>query len=128
MPILPALLHTAVLALLSASTPLAKTLASTILVSNGTKEILRNPTLIQIQEAKSVHVFAFSSFRELLIAESEGDFSMGEWEQLYEFAEQLCCGVDAQDNDPMEEGEQSMQQFMQTALKNFVEDSMQWKI
>jgi len=126
LPILPALLHTAVLALLSASTPLAKTIASTLLVSNGSKGIIRNPTLMQVQEAQSVHIFAFDSFKELLIAESEGDFSMGEWEELYKVAEQLCCGSHA--DDPMQEEEQSMQQFIQNALREKVADDFQWKV
>lgn len=117
------------LALLSASTPLAKTLASTILVSNGMKGIIRNPSLVQVQEAKSIHVFAFSSFRELLIAESEGDFSMSEWEQLYESAERLCCGADTQDNDSMQDEEQTMQQFIQNALREKIADNdLHWKI
>lgn len=121
-------MHTALLALLSASTPLSKTLASTILVSNGPNEIVRNPTLIQVQEAQSVHVFAFSSFRELLVAESGGDFNMDDWEQLYEVAEQLCCGADSEEDDPMQEQEQSIQKFIQNALREKVADDLRWKI
>lgn len=123
--ILPALLHSAVLTLLSASTPIAKTLSSTILATNGKEGIIRNPTLIQIQEAKSIHAFAFSTFKELLLAESEGSFSIGEWEELYEIAEQLCCGV--AEDDPTQEQMQSMHQFIQSALREKIADEMRWK-
>lgn len=97
-----------------------------MLVYNGSKGIIRNPTLIQVQEAQSVHVFAFDSFKELLIAESEGDFSMADWEELYRVAENLCCG--SHGDDPMQEEEQSMQQFIQNALREKVADDLRWKV
>lgn len=114
------------LTLLSASTPITKTLSSTVLATNGREGIIRNPTLVQIQEAKSIHVFAFSTFKELLLAESEGSFSIGEWEELYETAEQLCCGIG--EADPMQEQKQSMHQFIHDALRGKMMDEMRWKI
>lgn len=73
-------------------------------------------------------MFAFSSFRELLVAESGGDFNMDDWEQLYEIAEQLCCGADSEEDDPMQEQEQSIQKFIQNALREKVADDLRWKI
>jgi len=53
---------------------------------------------------------------------------MDDWEQLYEVAEQLCCGADSEEDDPMQEQEQSIQKFIQNALREKVADDLRWKI
>ncbi|KAF2995687.1 exosome non-catalytic core subunit rrp46 [Curvularia kusanoi] len=79
--LLPHLLHTAFLALLSASIPLDTTLTSVLVAypSSTTKASspLLAPTANEMLRAKpirSIHVFAFSGDRRLVLNESEGKF------------------------------------------------------
>ncbi|KAG8626580.1 hypothetical protein KVT40_005525 [Elsinoe batatas] len=104
--LLPPLLNTTSLALLHASIPLSTTLTSTIIAlpspspddpsalstTCGTAPIL-DPTPAQIIQAKSVHAFAFSSKGEVLLAESEGGFGVGEWESAEETARGACLAM-----------------------------------
>lgn len=92
--LLPTLLQTATLALLSASIPMMATLTSIHLSaqSNGSLDcILPNPSTSQMLEANSIHVLAFTSQGDLLIAESEGSFKMAEWNKIYETGRKICC-------------------------------------
>ncbi|KAF2220858.1 ribosomal protein S5 domain 2-type protein [Elsinoe ampelina] len=105
--LLPPLLNTTSLALLHASIPLSTTLTSTIIAlpssppshpsalstpSSGTAPIL-DPSPAQILQAKSVHVFAFSSKGEVLLAASEGGFGVEEWEGAEEVARVACLAT-----------------------------------
>jgi exosome complex component RRP46 len=92
--ILPHLLHTALLALLSASIPLSTTLTSVVIALPTSSSPLLSPTaneLLRAKPVKSVHVFAFSGDRRLLLNESDGAFSYKEWEEACEMAEEVCC-------------------------------------
>lgn len=96
LPVLPALLQTAILSLLSASLPMTATLTSTslaILLEDGQRQIVTNPTARQIQQSQSFHVFAFTSQNELILAESEGAFTMKEWDDVYSAAHRQCCAT-----------------------------------
>ncbi|KAJ4331764.1 exosome non-catalytic core subunit rrp46 [Ascochyta clinopodiicola] len=96
--LLPHLLHTALLSLLSASIPLSTTLTSVLVAfpAASTKKAspLVAPTageLLRARPVRSVHVFAFSGDGRLLLGESEGRFEYGEWEEASELAEEVCC-------------------------------------
>lgn len=41
---------------------------------------------------RAMHVFAFTGEGQMLLAESEGDFSFEEWDRAAEVAEMRCCG------------------------------------
>ncbi|KAH0545179.1 hypothetical protein FGG08_000791 [Glutinoglossum americanum] len=82
--ILPSLLQTALLALLSASIPLSTTFtASLITVARGSNTVI-NPSPEDLQNARSTHVLAFSAEGDLLVAESQGEFEIGDWERVFE--------------------------------------------
>jgi exosome complex component RRP46 len=157
--ILPVLLQTAVLTLLSASIPLAMTLASVLLAltsNGGSKRILRNPTFGEILSADSLHVLAFTSHGDLLVAESEGSFDVVDWEEIYEVGERACCDKieqgrvlrskayftrngtskhlltpksSAADDDTMqaEALDEKVGRFVKSVLKEKVETELQWK-
>ncbi|CZT08455.1 hypothetical protein WAI453_007239 [Rhynchosporium graminicola] len=136
LPILPTLLQTAVLALLSASLPLSMTLTSTFLAltSDGSsKRIVVNPTLLESEAASSVHVMAFTSHGDLLVAESEGDFTLREWEAVHDAAKSFCCdesqtsGARHVAQDEMDEKNGNMMMFVQSTLEDKVESDLQWK-
>lgn len=138
LPLLPALLQTSVLTLLSASIPLSMTLTSVLLAlknkETGTT-IIENPTPLDCQDAASVHVLAFTSHGELLVAESEGSFDLDEWEELYEHGKSLCCkghGLAAEDDIMHEDGLEneapsSMMMFVKSAVQEKVATDLHWK-
>jgi exosome complex component RRP46 len=100
--LLPHLLHTAYLALLSASIPLATTLTSVLVAfpAAGSQAPLLAPTaneLLRARPIRSAHVFAFSGDRRLLLNESDGTLTHAEWTDACEAAEDVCCAEDADD-------------------------------
>ncbi|OJD16339.1 hypothetical protein AJ78_03472 [Emergomyces pasteurianus Ep9510] len=92
LPLLPSLLHTALLALLSAAIPLSMIYTSTFIAVSRTGELVQNASSYDIKNAESLHVLAFSSKGHLLLNESEGRFDLDTWENVYEVAQSLCTG------------------------------------
>ena len=130
--ILPALLQTAILTLLSASIPLAVTLTSVLLALNSdgkSRTIVKAPTVVQFQAADSVHVLAFTSQGELLVAESEGIFTLEDWDEVYETAKALCCDETAGEVVMQDEGEStgSLMKFVKSTLEEKVAKDLHWK-
>lgn len=82
------------------------TLSSTIVAVTKADVIIQNPSPQQLQKAASVHVLAFSSKRDLLVAESEGTFDLDIWERAFEEAKRLCLGGESSDeeSDAMDTG------------------------
>ena len=93
MALLPALLQTSILALLSSSVSLRTILTSISIAVNREEILLPYPSAAAIYEATSFHILAFSSTGTLLVAESEGKFSLSTWERVYELAQLQCRGV-----------------------------------
>ncbi|KAF4631075.1 hypothetical protein G7Y89_g7055 [Cudoniella acicularis] len=134
--ILPTLLQTAVLTLLSASMPLSMTLTSVLLAlsTNGPhRNIVPNPSLTQFQSADSVHVLAFTSHGELLVAESEGKFTLEDWDEVYEtgktlfYNEQDAINDDAMQGVGLDEKKGDMMMFVKSILEQKVKNDLHWK-
>lgn len=87
------LLNAAVPALLHAGVPMSHVpVAGTCCVSRD-GEVETHPSPRAIAQAKSVHVFAFTSPGErMLMAESEGEFSKEEWRSAGEVVRKACLG------------------------------------
>jgi exosome complex component RRP46 len=131
LPILPALLQTAALALLSASMPLSMTFSSVFLAFNheGTsRSIIHNPTILQSQSADSIHVLAFTSRGDLLVTESEGSFTMDDWDSIYEAGRAICYDS-SKTNEDIAVNEQSggMMLFVKSTLQAKVAADLLWK-
>ncbi|KAF2126347.1 hypothetical protein P153DRAFT_399133 [Dothidotthia symphoricarpi CBS 119687] len=141
--ILPHLLHSALLALLSASIPLSATVTSVLVaIPSATTRVstpLLSPTANELLRAKpirSVHVFAFSGDRRLLLNESDGAFSYEEWEEACEMAEGVCCGEEEEggvklddegmDIDGQEQGE-NLEKWLRGVVRKKVEYEQRWK-
>ena len=120
---------------MSASVPLRATAASAAVAvlgggSDGT--IVADPTPRQVETARSVHAFAFTSHDELLLAESEGDFSMQDWDAAHAAAEEICCrpgqkagvDVDMEDDDG---GNSDMRRFLRSTLEAKVAADLYWR-
>ncbi|KAL4778486.1 hypothetical protein BJX76DRAFT_362688 [Aspergillus varians] len=125
LPLLPALLHTATLALLSASVPLSVTLSATVLAVNSSREIIREPSTKDAAGFSSLHVLAFTSKGHLLLNESEGTFDFDTWEEVYERALAICHGTAALGSD----GDVAMTENAENQpLEGLVRDTVQDRI
>lgn len=93
----------------------------------NSRNLIQNPTLKDIEQAESVHVVAFTSNGGLLVAESEGTFTIDEWEAIHEHGKRYCCD----DDEVMQDGAQgdngSTMRFVKTILKEKVERDLHWK-
>ncbi|KAL2165527.1 hypothetical protein VTH06DRAFT_828 [Thermothelomyces fergusii] len=135
--IMPALVQAAILALLSAGVPMRATATATAVAivrqGDGTKRTIVDPSPREVETAESVHVLGFTSHDGLLLAESEGDFTVGEWDRVYETAREICCR-----SAPAKEGmamvlddEQAsgpdMRRFLRSAMESKVAADLHWK-
>jgi len=77
--------------------PLTGTATSVLaaLISGGGKgsTVVLDPTEKEVAVASSLHVFAWSSRGELVLAESEGAFDVEQWEEAAEAARKRCVGA-----------------------------------
>ncbi|KAL4753093.1 hypothetical protein BDW72DRAFT_201853 [Aspergillus terricola var. indicus] len=123
LPLLPALLHTAALALLSASVPMSVTISATILAVDSTGKTIREPSTKEATAATSLHVLAFTSKGHLLLNESEGAFTFDTWEAVYERALVICLGSSALSSDgDVAMAENTESQPLEGILRDTVED------
>lgn len=137
LPLLPALLQTSILTLLSASIPLSMTITSIILALKNTETgtaITENPTPVECQDAASVHVLTFTSHGELLVSESEGNFDMDEWEEIYEHAKGVCCKSHGSGEDDIMHGDgleneakSNLTMFLKSTVQEKVATDLHWK-
>ncbi|KAJ5132399.1 hypothetical protein N7448_006557 [Penicillium atrosanguineum] len=131
--VLPALLHTSLLALLSASVPLAMTFSSALLGVTKSGDIVRDPSAADAKAASSLHVLAFSSKGHLLLNESEGCFDFDTWELIRERAVSICRGAAVSGTgEDVAMGERSNDARLDGFVRETVEDRLHvdyaWKI
>ncbi|KAM0329783.1 hypothetical protein ACHAQA_003947 [Verticillium albo-atrum] len=92
---LPALLHAAMLALLSGAVPL-EGVATAVVVAvpqeDAARKVVSDPSRREASEAKSLHVFGYTARGDLLLAESEGNFTASEWDAAAALGQKVCCG------------------------------------
>jgi exosome complex component RRP46 len=127
LPILPALIQTSILALLSAAIPLTATLTSAVLAvvnDAGTSRVALHPTAREIEQSQSLHVFAFTSHNDLILAESEGEFTMKEWDTVLNTAQRQCCASSSSEDVDMTDNET----LVGADLRNFTRSIMEAKI
>ncbi|KAI6711793.1 hypothetical protein JHW43_005669 [Diplocarpon mali] len=97
-------------------------------IRNGS--IIVNPTPLESQSAASIHVLAFSSHGELLVAESEGSFTLKDWQAVFDAGKKICCDeLKPGEDQAMDDGEQdrSLMMFVQSTLEDKVKTDLQWK-
>ncbi|KAH7035350.1 uncharacterized protein B0I36DRAFT_360735 [Microdochium trichocladiopsis] len=132
LPMLPALLQTAVLSLLSAGVPLTATVTPvSFSIKHSGSEIVVNPSPRQVETAKSFHVFAFTSHDELILAESEGSFTTRQWDDLYNQARAYCCpsgpsGTDI-DMDDERSPDVDLKSFVRSTMQEKITEDLHWK-
>lgn len=123
---LPALLMSSILALVDAAIPL-RTIFTATLVACG-PDVVTAPDARQVHQAQSLHVFAFSGKREMLVAESVGAFDLDEWKQACERAEGICCGAHgASEGMEVDGKEADMKNWLKKVVEEKVEKEQRWR-
>jgi len=79
-----------------------------------------------------VHVLAFTSHGELIVAESEGSFSTEEWDQVHDVGKRLCYSTfeevdDSMEDEGLDERAGGMSLFVKSIIKEKVDRDLHWK-
>ena len=94
--------------------------------------MVADPSRRDLAAARSVHVFGFTSDDGLLLVESEGDFTVKEWDEACAAARKICCesgkkaGLDVILDDDEREGP-DMRQFLRSAVEAKVSTDLHWR-
>ena len=94
----------------------------------GEQKIVVDPSAREIEKSQSFHVFAFTSHDELILAESEGSFTMKDWDNLYNTAYRQCCPTDGNVN--MEDDGPNgadLKRFTRSTMEAKVAADLYWK-
>ncbi|PMB66090.1 Exosome complex component RRP46 [Beauveria bassiana] len=137
--IIPALLHAAILSLLTAVIPL-KTIATAVTLAvpsddgdGSSSNIVVDPSAREADTARSLHVLGYTADNELLLAESQGAFSVDEWEAVLQTGQQACCRAVRQElgeDTAMADGgleAPSIRAFVRSVMENKVAEDFAWK-
>ena len=132
MAVLPTLLQTALLTLLSASMPLSVIFTSILIAGHKDGEfttLTPNPSLIGFESADSVHVLAFTSEGKLLLAESQGTFTLDDWDNILDMARSMCVPEDGAHTNGgvrIEGTNEDMTSFVRSTLEAKVAQDLHW--
>lgn len=117
---------------MTAAIPL-KAIASATLIAipEDGKDLIVDPTAVESDRAKSVHVLGFTSQDELLLSESEGSFTAEEWTKVLILGQRICCQHQQVDFDIAMSGNnqesESMKDFIRSVMKTKVAEDLYWK-
>jgi exosome complex component RRP46 len=105
-----------------------------IAVNEGAKSLVVDPSPRDLERAQSAHVLAFTAQDELVLVESEGDFSMQEWDDVCEAAKKTCCqsekkagGIDMITDDNEDGSGPDLRHFVRSTLEEKVAADLHWK-
>ena len=120
------------LALLTTSIPLVMTVTAALICIDEDGALLSNPGAKDLRLADSVHVLAFSSLGKMILAQSEGSFSINDWENVHSSARQICLRQDTaqdlgDDVSMTSEQEESLQEKLRNAVGRMVSKEQAWK-
>jgi exosome complex component RRP46 len=114
---------------------MTSTLTSTslaIVSKDGIRATVTSPTAREVEKAESFHVLAFTSQDELILAESEGAFTMKEWDDIYNAAYSQCCVTATTDDADtlMTEGLSAgadLKRFVRSTMEQQIASDLYWK-
>lgn len=93
------------------------TYASILVAASPTGTLVPDPSPQDIKAATSLHVFAYTTTGQLLLAESEGEFDMDIFDAACNLAEARCVG-----------GKQSGNAFIRDVVEDKLREELSWKI
>lgn len=97
--ILPTLINAAFSAALDGALPLAATASAVLVIVDQDGSIVLNPQEKQIVGSRSIHAMAFDQHGDQLMDESSGEFTMHDWESVFEVAQRACVAAVAPADD-----------------------------
>ena len=86
-----------------------------------------------MEKGDSLHVFAFTSHDELLLAESEGEFTLPDWERAHAAALKICCEPQARPGDAMLVDDETpragpdLRHFLRSTMETKIAADLHWK-
>ena len=129
--LLPPLLNAAMLALLSTSIPLATTMTSTFVGVTSEGSFIIDQPVAAVEDASSVHAFAFTSNGSLLMVESEGSFDFDTWEAVADVAKSRCYGTtaggDQEDSEMIDIDKTSLAKTLRTSIEDLIRSRESWR-
>ena len=86
----------------------------------------------QIKVASSIHVLAFSSRGNLLVVESEGDFTIDTWEEVHQRAKLICHGEGGDESESEDvsmdsDGVSKLENVLIEAIETKIAEEQKWK-
>ena len=101
------------------------TLTATLIGVNSNDTLVVDPSMQQLKLASSIHVLAFSSHGDLLVVESEGNFTIDIWEEVHRKAKLICHG---EEGDESASEDVSMNSDDISKLDDVLKDAIEGKI
>lgn len=103
------------------------TLTATLVAVDSNGALVVKPSAEQIKQASSIHVLAFSSYGDLLVVESEGDFTLDTLDEVHQKARSVCYGEE-QDESESESEDFSMELDDVPPLANVLKEAVERKV
>ena len=107
------------------------TLTATLIAVASDQSLIQDPSAEQIEAATSLHVMSFSSHGDLLAVESEGKFSIDDWDKVFKKAQQICRGFECdngnEDVDMDVEQRTSLEDVLRTTMHDKMIQDQKWK-
>lgn len=101
------------------------TLTATLIAVNSNGALVVKPSAEQIKQASSIHALAFSSHGDLLVVESEGDFTLDTLDEVHQKARLICYG---EERDESESEDVSMELDDMPTLANVLKEAVERKV
>lgn len=101
-------------------------------IAEGDKQPIKvDPSATEVDKAKSVHVLGFTSGDELLLAESQGSFSVDEWDEILKTGQRVCSQNQEDGADTAMAGSDlespSIKAFIRSVMQTKTAQDLHWK-
>lgn len=101
------------------------------MTQDGVDKIVVDPSAREIELSRSHHVFAFTSHDDLILNESEGEFTLKEWDSALEVARRQCCSPlrSEEDVDMIDDARAGadLKNFTRSAMETQIASDLHWK-
>jgi exosome complex component RRP46 len=103
-----------------------------VVPEGSSSKLVVDPSERDLDGASSSHVFAFTAHGQLLLAESQGDFTMAEWEEAHATAKKICCEAAKKEGmemilDDEKQAGPDLQAFLRSTMETKVAAELQWR-
>ena len=107
-------------------------LTATLVAVDSNGAMAMQPSGKQIKLASSIHVLAFSSHGDLLVVESEGEFTIDEWDEIHQNARLICHGEEGEESESEDvsmkvDDVSELGTVLKDAVKRKVAKEQRWK-